>query len=122
MTVSCSIVLLQGAEAEEDRPLPGSLPAELPNGRVPTLESSKGWGRLELPKKIKPLPKQPPMVGSPVCATLCTCCNVIWQVAKLQDGRCEAREQSPCSSALGRATLSARVMGICASYNDDSAV
>ena len=44
MTVSCSIVLLQGAEAEEDRPLPGSLPAELPNGRVPTLESSKGWG------------------------------------------------------------------------------
>ena len=77
MAVKCSILLLQGAEAEEDRPLPGSLPAELPNGRVPTLESSKGWGRLELPKKIKPLPKQPSMVGSPVCAILCTCCNMI---------------------------------------------
>ena len=44
---------VQGVEHEEDkdRPLPGSLPAELPNGRVPRLESSKGWGRLDLPQQ-----------------------------------------------------------------------
>lgn len=49
---------MQGAE-EEERLLPGSLPAELPNGRVPKLESSKGWGRLDLPKKAKAKPQQP---------------------------------------------------------------
>ena len=54
-------MLIQGGE-EFDRPLPGSLPAELPNGRVPKLESSKGWGRLELPSKSKPKPQRPAVV------------------------------------------------------------
>ena len=116
------MLLLQGVEAEEDRPLPGSLPAELPNGRVPTLESSKGWGRLELPKKIKPLPKQPPKVSAPVCSIWCTPCSVVWQVAKLRDGRCEVWEQPHCLSALGRIIPSACMMGTCALYTNDSAV
>lgn len=52
---------VQGGENEEDkdRQLPGSMPAELPNGRVPRLESSKGWGRLDLPSKAKPKPNKP---------------------------------------------------------------
>ena len=59
---------LQGVDNEEDkdRPLPGSLPAELPNGRVPRLESSKGWGRLNLPGKAKPK-AQPPKPAA-VCS------------------------------------------------------
>ena len=57
---------VQGGEDEEDRDrqLPGSLPAELPNGRVPRLESSKGWGRLDLPSKAKPKPHKPVAVHS----------------------------------------------------------
>ena len=60
--ISC----MQGVENEEDkdRPLPRSMPAELPNGRVPRLESSKGWGRLDLPSKAKSKPQKPAAVCS----------------------------------------------------------
>ncbi len=70
-TLSCALAeegfRMQGGENEEDMPLPGSLPAELPNGRVPKLESSKGWGRLALPGKSKPKPLKPTVVRICLC-------------------------------------------------------
>ena len=65
---------MQGGENEEDMPLPGSLPAELPNGRVPKLESSKGWGRLALPGKSKPKPLKPTVVCICLCSSHHTTC------------------------------------------------